>query len=110
MRAASAPFVDPVVGLLGLLEREHAEGDRHARLERGELEARRGLACDEVEVRRVAADHAAQGDDARVAAGLRERHRRDRQLERSRHGHDRDRVARDAGLLELRERASRSLA
>ena len=98
-------LLEAVVRLLGLLEREHAEGDRHAGLERGELEARRGLAGDEVEVRRVAADHAAERDDAGVAARLRERHRRERQLERPRHRHDRDRVARDPGLLELRERA-----
>jgi hypothetical protein len=56
-------------------------------------------------VRRVALDHAAEGDDAGVASRLRERHRGDRQLERARDGHHRDRVACDAGFLELRERA-----
>ena len=82
-------LVQPVVRLLCLLEREQAEGDRNAGLERRKLEPRRGLAGDEVEVRRVAADHAAERDDARVAACLRQRHGRDRQLERARHRHDR---------------------
>src|SRR5215210_6435323 len=102
-------LLEPVVGLPGLLEREHAEGDRDAGLERGQLQARGGLAGDEVEVGSVAADDAAESDDAGVAARLRERHRGDRQLERARDGHDRDRVAADAGRIELRERALEQL-
>src|ERR1044072_5945417 len=37
-------LLEPVVGLVGLLEREHAERDRDAGLECREPEARRGLA------------------------------------------------------------------
>ena len=88
-----------------VVEREDAERDGHARLERGELEAARGLARDEVEVRRVAADDAAESDDAGVAAGLRERHRRERQLEGAGHRHDRDRIAGTPAALERAERA-----
>src|ERR1044072_8927213 len=58
-------LLEPVVGPVGrvvLLERKHAERDRDARLERCELEAGRSLAGDEVEVRRVAADDAAERD------------------------------------------------
>src|SRR5215213_101118 len=98
------PLLEPVVRLVCLLEREDAERDRDARLERRQLEPGRGLAGDEVEVRRVAADDAAEGDDAGVTARLRERHRRDRKLERARDRHDRDRVPGDAEGLELRER------
>src|ERR671911_55925 len=103
-------LLEPVVGLVGLLERQHAEGDGDPRLERRELEAGRGLARDEVEVRRIAADDAAECDDARVAARLRQCHRRDRQLERAGDGHHRDRIARDARRVELSERSLEQLA
>src|SRR5207253_6718532 len=43
-------------------------------------------------------------DDARVAARLRERHRRERELEGARHRHDRDGILRDARAAELLER------
>ena len=69
-----------------------------------ELESGGRLAGDVVEVRRLAADHAAESDDAGVAARLRKRHRAERQLERARHGHHRDRLLCDPGLLELGER------
>ena len=52
---------------------------------------------------RVAADHAAERDDAGEPAGLRERHRSDRQLEGARHGHHGDRVGPDAARAELVE-------
>ena len=69
----------------------------HAGLDRGELQAARGLARDVVEVRRLAAHDRAERDDAGVAARLRERHRRERQLERARNRHDRDGVTADPG-------------
>ena len=90
--------------LVGALEREDAERDRDARLDRGELEARGGLARDVVEVRRVAADHAAERDDAGEPPRLRERHRRERQLEGARDGHHGDRALLDAARVELVER------
>ena len=65
-----------------------AERDGDAGLDPRELEPARRLARDEVEVRRLAADHAAERDHAGVAPRLRERHRRERELERARHGHD----------------------
>ncbi len=55
-------------------------------------------------MRRVAADHAAERDDAREAPRLREGHRRERQLERAGDGHHRDRAGVDAAGLELLER------
>src|SRR5215207_240730 len=103
-------LLEPVVRLVGLLERQHAEGDGDPRFERRKLEAGRGLARDEVEVRRIAADDAAECDDARVAARLRQRHRRYRQLERAGDGHHRDRIARDARRVELSERSLEQLA
>ena len=48
-------LLEPVVGLTRLLERQDAEGDGDAGLERRQLEAGGGLAGDVVEVRRVAA-------------------------------------------------------
>ena len=75
-------LLDPRLGLLDPVEREDAEGDRDAGLERGELEPARGLARDVVEVRRVAADDAAERDDAGEAAGLRERRGGEGELER----------------------------
>src|SRR4051812_29119274 len=56
-------------------------------------------------MRRLATDHAAEGDDAGKAARLRERHRAERQLERARHLHDRDRLTGHARELELVQRA-----
>ncbi len=96
--------VDPLLGLLARVHGQDAERDRHAGLERSELEAARRLARHVVEVRRLAADHAAERDHAGVAAGLRERHRGERELERAGNRHDHDRVARDTDLLELLER------
>ena len=64
----------------------------------GELNAARCLTGDEVEVRGLTADHAAERDHARVPARLRERHRGERQLEGSRNRHDRDRRSLDPSL------------
>src|SRR5205085_12617093 len=50
-----------------------------------------------------------EGDDARVAARLGERHHGQRQLERARHRDDRDGLAADAEPLELVERAAQEL-
>jgi hypothetical protein len=55
-------------------------------------------------VRRLPANDAAERDDTRVAARLRERHRRERQLECPGHGHDGDRLPADARRIELAER------
>src|SRR5215207_11778326 len=52
--------------LLPRLAGQHAEGDRNARLERRQLEAARGLRGDVLEMRRLAANHAAEGDHAGV--------------------------------------------
>ena len=76
----------------------------NAGLDRRELEPAGRLAGHVVEVRRLAADDAPERDDAGVAAGLGERHRRERQLERAGHGNDRDRVALDSRGIELLER------
>ena len=97
-------LVEAALGLVGAVEREHAERDGDAGLDRGELQPARRLARDVVEVRRVAADHAAERDDAGEAARLRERHRGERELERARHGHHGDRVARRRRGVELGER------
>src|ERR1700674_5322494 len=94
-------LVDARLGLLDGVRREEAEGDGNAGLERRELQPRRRLAGDKVEMGRLAADHAAERDDARVPAGLREGHRRQRELERAGHRHDRDRLPFDPGPLEL---------
>ena len=94
-------LVRPGHRLLQRVHGEDAECDRHAGLERGELEPGGGLAGDVVEVGRLAPDHAAERDDAGVAARLRERHRAEGKLERARDGHDRDELAADAGALEL---------
>ena len=77
---------------------EDAEGDGNTRLEPGELEPARGLAGDVLEVRRVAADHAAESDDAGVAPGLCKRHRAERELEGARDRHDVDPLLRHSGL------------
>ncbi len=52
----------------------------------------------------LAPDHAAEGDDARVAARLGERHRPERELECPRHGHHGHRLAAHADRVELGER------
>src|SRR5215211_201227 len=97
--------VDARLGLLERLGRQHAERHRYAGLDRRQLQPARRLARDVVEVRRLAADHAPERDNAGVLPGLRECDRRDRQLEGARDGDDRDRLALDAGLLELVQRA-----
>ena len=57
-------------------------------------------------MRRVAPDHAAERDDAREPACLRERHRPERKLERAGHGHHRDRVTVDAAASRARRARS----
>src|SRR5438105_266344 len=54
-------LVDPRLRLLGGFRRQHAERDGNAGLERRQLETRGGLPRDEVEMRRLAANHAAEG-------------------------------------------------
>ena len=66
---------------------------------------RDGLAADVVEVRRAAADHAAERDHGLVAAGLGQPPARERQLPRPGHQHDRDAAGADAALLEARDSA-----
>src|SRR6185295_16143868 len=77
---------------------EDAEGDGDTRLEPGELEPARGLAGDVLEVRRVAADDAAERDDAGVAPRLCKCHRAERELEGARDRHDIDPLLRHSGL------------
>ena len=60
---------------------------------------------DVFEVRRLAANQAAEADDGVEAPALRGVLRRQRDLERARHAHDRDVVRRDAGGRERRQRA-----
>src|SRR5206468_3359426 len=102
-------LADPRLRLLDAVEREDSEGDGNARLERRELQAARGLARDVVEMRRVAADDAAERDDAGEATRLRERRRGERQLECAGYDHDRDRLLPHAGVPELGERAVEQL-
>jgi hypothetical protein len=65
-------------------------------------------------VRGLAADHAAERDEAREAPGLRERERGERKLERSGYRNDGHGLPRDARPFELfegrREQAGRDLA
>src|SRR5207302_5267599 len=77
--------------------------NRNAGLQSGELEARRRLAGDVLEVGRLPADDAAERDDGDVTARLREGHRAERQLERTGYRHDGDVLAVDTGPVELRE-------
>src|SRR5438132_3088470 len=98
-------LLDPIVRLLDAVEREHAERDRDPRLECGELESARGFPCDVVEMGSDTPDDAPQSHDAREATRLGERGGCERELERARNDHDRDRLAPYAGGLELVERA-----
>src|ERR687885_1196447 len=91
--------------LRAVVAREDAEGHRDARLEARELEPARRLGGDVLEVRRVAADDAAERDHGRVAPSLREGHRSEWKLERSGHGHHVDALARDTRLGKGREGA-----
>jgi hypothetical protein len=95
LRTASAPLPTRA-SLLDAVEREDTEGDGHSRLESGELKPARCLARDVVEVRRVAADDAAERDDAREAARLGKGRGGERELERPGHDHDRDRLLANA--------------
>ena len=104
MRTASAPFVERLSAWSARSSVSTPKATGTPVSIAGELQPARGLAGDVVEVRRVAADDAAERDDAGEAARLRERHGGERQLERARHGHHGDRVACDAAGLELRER------
>ena len=71
--------------LLHGLDREHAERARHAGRELDVLDPARRLGADVVVVVGLAADHRAEAGDARVAAGLGQVLRRERQLERAGH-------------------------
>ena len=83
--------LEPVVGLVRLLEREHAEGDRDAGLGwRPEAASPATKSKCGVSPRITQPSATSAG----VPARLRERHRGDRELERPRDGHDRDRVPR----------------
>ena len=84
---------------------EQAEADRHVELGARVGEPARRFAGDVVEVRRVAANHGADGDERVVALGREQAARRDRQLPRARHPDDVDVVDRDAVPHERVERA-----
>src|SRR5579885_3016719 len=84
---------------------QHAEGDRHAGLEACVGEAACALAGDIVEVRRVPADDAAEGDDGVVAAALAELARREGQLESSRNARHRELLGRPAALAPCLDRS-----
>ncbi len=101
VRTASAPFSVRLSAWSARSSVEHSECDGNPRFDGCELQPARCLARHVVEVRRVAADHAAERDDAGETARLREGHGRQRQFERSGHGHHGDGVARDAERIEL---------
>src|SRR2546426_5824072 len=86
--------------LLERLRRQHAEPDREAMGERDVAEPARRLARDVLEVRRLAANHAAKGDDRGVAAARRGRLRGHRQLEGAWHPDDVHRVLRHPVLAQ----------
>src|SRR3954451_5441087 len=71
---------------------EKAESDGQAVPQRDLAEAPRGLTRDVLEVRRLAPDHRAQGDEAAIPSGRAGRGRGDRQLESPRHPDDIDLV------------------
>ena len=96
--------------LLDAIEGEHTERDGDARLQRRELQPTRRLARHVVEVRRVTADDAAEGDDAGETARLRERGCRQRKLEGSGDDHDRDRVLLHARIGQLARARCRGAA
>ena len=85
--------------------RQQAEADGDARVERRLDHAPRGLAADVLEVRRPAANDAAERDDRLVAARLGQAPAGERQLPRPGHEHDRDLVGADAALHQPVDRA-----
>ena len=64
---------------------QHTERHRHSGFERDLLQARARFSGDVIEVRRVAANHRAQRDDAVIAMRVRQHFRRQGKLKRSRH-------------------------
>jgi hypothetical protein len=78
------------LGLLVVLGGEHGVGDRDPELERDARDAGRALVRDDLEVIRLAADHAADRDQRVEFVGLREPLQRQRNLERARHRADED--------------------
>src|SRR5207237_1324880 len=105
--------VAPAGSLEGLRDgvgREHAERHRDARRERRVLDASRGLASDDVEVRRLAAHDGAEAYHRVVSAGLREPPREQRQLERAGYPCQLDRVLGRTVCAEAGERSLDELA
>ena len=80
------PAAGAGLGLRARVAREEAESDRDARVEPGELEPARRLRADVVEVRRLAADDAAERDDVLSSADLAEGDRRELRSEERRVG------------------------
>ena len=92
---ASAPLLPAgaagaLPGLLGRVAGDQPEADGDAGVERGEQHARARLGADVLEVRRLAADHAAERGDRRVAPAARRLAREQAELERARRGDDVD--------------------
>src|SRR3954454_21540408 len=104
------PLVEPDLRLLLVLDRQHAERDRDSGLEAGKLKPASRLARDVLEVRGLPSNDRAEGDDAGIAARLRQGHGGQRQLERAGHRDDRHGLAPDARPLELVERAREQLS
>src|SRR6185436_5290813 len=89
--------------LIERVAREQAKAHRNARVERRLDDPARGLAADVLEVRRAAADDAAQRDDGLMASGLGQPPARQRQLPGAGHEDDRDAIGGDTALHEPRD-------
>src|SRR6476646_7060687 len=93
------PFVSvratrALLGLLHRVGREQPEADRHIEVRARLGQSARGLASNEVEMRRLAADHGAQGDDGVVALGCEKHAGRAGKLPGARHPYHVDALAR----------------
>src|SRR5664279_134047 len=84
------------LGLLERIRREQPEADRHIEVRTRIGDPARRLASDEVEVRRLAANHGAEHDERMVALGGEQGASGCRKLPRARHPHDIDVLARPA--------------
>ena len=75
----------PFERLLDVFDGQHPENDGHTRVQRSLTDTARRLARDEIEMRRVTADDAAQGHDRRIPPAGRQSLRGNGQLEGARH-------------------------
>jgi hypothetical protein len=110
--------VDPLVAvfatgsrqrLLDVIASEHAEGNGNARIAHHLTNAVRHAVADVVEMRCATSNHCAERDDRVVAPGPRQCARRLRNLERTRHPGDVNRVGRRTAALEFCDGAFQQL-